>query len=101
MICHTFNLSPITSKLRSTTERMPDRICQLPNGMEIAYQSSAEIEFFYKDIFEKQIYVQHGVQLSDGDCVFDVGANVGFFTLFAHQQANGLKIYAFEPAPPL
>lgn len=80
---------------------MPDRICQLPNGMEIAYQSSAEIEFFYKDIFEKQIYVQHGVQLRDGDCVFDVGANVGFFTLFAHQQARSLKIYAFEPAPPL
>ena len=77
------------------------KLYQLPNGMEIAYQSSAEIEFFYKDIFEKEIYLRHGVQLRDGNCVFDVGANVGFFTLFAHQQATSLKIYAFEPAPPL
>lgn len=73
----------------------------LPNGMEIAYQSRAEVEFFYKDIFEKQIYLKHQVTLSDGDCVFDVGANIGLFTLFAHQKCRGVKVYAFEPAPPL
>jgi FkbM family methyltransferase len=73
----------------------------LPNGMEIAYQSRAEVDFFYKDIFEKQIYLKHGVALHDGDTVFDVGANIGFFTLFAHRQARDLTVYAFEPAPPL
>jgi FkbM family methyltransferase len=73
----------------------------LPNGMEIAYQSRAEVEFFYKDIFEKEIYLKHGVTLSDGDCVFDVGANIGLFTLFANQRCMDVKVYAFEPAPPL
>ena len=73
----------------------------LPNGMEVAYQSRAEVAFFYHDIFEKQIYLLHGVALRDGDCVFDIGANVGFFTLFAHRQARDIKVYAFEPAPPL
>jgi FkbM family methyltransferase len=73
----------------------------LPNRMEIAYQSRAEVEFFYQDIFEKQIYLKHGVILSEGDCIFDVGANIGLFTLFAHQKCRGLKVYAFEPAPPL
>jgi FkbM family methyltransferase len=73
----------------------------LPNGMEVAYQSRAEVEFFYKDIFEKEIYLKHRVTLSDGDCVFDIGANIGLFTLFAHRKCRGVKIYAFEPAPPL
>lgn len=73
----------------------------LPNGMEIAYQSRAEVEFFFHDIFEKQIYIRHGIDLKDGDCVFDIGANIGFFTLFAHLRARNIRIYAFEPAPPL
>lgn len=77
------------------------RRCQLPNHMEIAYQSRAEVSFFYNDIFEKQIYLRHGVTLADGDCVFDIGANIGFFTLFAHQNYNDIKVYAVEPAPPL
>ncbi|HEX3252548.1 MAG TPA: FkbM family methyltransferase [Pyrinomonadaceae bacterium] len=75
--------------------------CLLPNGMEIAYQSKAELAHFYEDIFEHQVYLKHGVTLHDGECVFDVGANIGLFTLFSHRKANHLRIYAFEPAPPL
>ena len=73
----------------------------LPNRMEIAYQSRAEIEFFYQDIFEKQIYLKNGITLSEGDYVFDVGANIGMFSLFASQQCKGIRLYSFEPAPPL
>lgn len=77
------------------------RTCELPNGLEVAYQSRVEIEHFFEDIFEKQIYVRNGVSLAPGDCVFDVGANIGLFTLFAHTHFKGLKTYSFEPAPPL
>ena len=77
------------------------RRCVLPNGMEIAYQSKAELAHFYEDIFEHQVYLRNGVSLHDGECVFDVGANIGLFTLFSHRKANHLRIYAFEPAPPL
>ena len=31
----------------------------------------------------------------------DVGANTGMFSLFAHSQARGVRIHAFEPIPPL
>lgn len=77
------------------------RRCVLPNNMEIAYQSRAEVGFFYKDIFEKRIYLKNGLTLEPGDCVFDIGANIGFFTLFAHQQTERVQVYSFEPAPPL
>jgi FkbM family methyltransferase len=33
--------------------------------------------------------------------VFDVGGNIGIFSLFAHAHAPGARIYTFEPAPPL
>lgn len=75
--------------------------CKLPNNMEIAYQSKAETEDFYKDIFEKKIYLRHGITLKDGDCVFDVGGNIGLFTLFVHQQQENITVYTFEPTPAL
>jgi FkbM family methyltransferase len=74
---------------------------ELPNKMEIAYQSRVELAHFYEDIFEKQIYVQHGITLNEGDCVFDVGANIGLFTLFVSRNYRNIAVYAFEPAPPL
>jgi phthiocerol/phenolphthiocerol synthesis type-I polyketide synthase E len=78
-----------------------ERRTVLPNNLEIAYQSSNEIHHFYEDIFEKEVYVQHGITLGEGCCVFDVGANIGLFTLFIHQKFRDARIYSFEPAPPL
>lgn len=77
------------------------RRCRLGDDLEIAYQSQAELAFFYEDIFEKEVYLRNGITLHDGACVFDVGANIGLFTLFVHRKFRGLQIYAFEPAPPL
>ncbi|MDB4950668.1 MAG: methyltransferase FkbM family, partial [Gemmatimonadetes bacterium] len=74
---------------------------RLPNGMTVVPQSRVEAEHFYDDLFEKRIYLRHGVTLEPGDCVFDVGGNIGMFTLFAHRHAPGARIYTFEPAPPL
>jgi phthiocerol/phenolphthiocerol synthesis type-I polyketide synthase E len=73
----------------------------LPNGLTILCFNQQEVGHFYEDIFVDRVYVSHGINLSAGDVVFDVGANVGLFSLFAHQQAPGIRIHAFEPAPPL
>src|SRR5262249_35460889 len=48
-----------------------------------------------------QIYLQHGIALRDGDCVFDVGANIGMFTVFASQFAKDVRVFAFEPIPAM
>src|SRR6266480_808865 len=88
-------------KQEDINDRTSLRRCELPNGLEIAYQTKAELTHFYEDIFEKQVYLRHGISLSEGECVFDVGANIGLFTLFCHRKVNHLRIYALEPAPPL
>jgi FkbM family methyltransferase len=77
------------------------RVHVWPNGMQIVHQGLTEAEHFYQDIFEKEIYRHHGVEFRDGACVFDVGANIGSFMLYAHQACRGARIYSFEPAPPL
>nr|WP_329608409.1 FkbM family methyltransferase [Nostoc sp. CMAA1605] len=35
--------------------------------------------------------------VNEGDCIFDVGANIGLFTIFASQMQKNIQIYAFEP----
>ena len=78
-----------------------ERTLALPNGMVIACQSRMEAEHIYEDIFDKKIYLRHGVTLRDGACVFDVGGNIGLFTLFVHSHCRDPRTYTFEPAPPL
>ncbi|HEX7314775.1 MAG TPA: amino acid adenylation domain-containing protein [Pyrinomonadaceae bacterium] len=73
---------------------------ELPNGMVIVSPPNREeIHFVYREIFEDRAYLRGGVTLRDGDCVFDVGANVGLFTLFAARACQDITLYAFEPMP--
>ncbi|HEY6802402.1 MAG TPA: amino acid adenylation domain-containing protein [Pyrinomonadaceae bacterium] len=71
------------------------------HGLSVAHHNRNETEYLYHEIFEKQSYVRHGVTLPGARCVFDVGANIGMFTLFAAQHAPQARIYAFEPLAPL
>lgn len=74
---------------------------KIPNGLTILQLRKAETDHFYREIFEEQTYLKHGIILNDDDCIFDVGANIGLFTLFVHQRCKNAQVYAFEPAPPL
>lgn len=71
----------------------------LPNGMAVHITNRAEVDFVYREIFDEQRYLQHGIQIDTARCIVDVGAHVGIFTLFAAMAAPRAKILAFEPAP--
>jgi FkbM family methyltransferase len=94
-------LVSVTAKQQKLSQTVSQRRCKLPNNLEIVYQSKAEVDYFYEDIFKNQVYLKHGIKLCDNSCIFDVGANIGMFTLFVSQQCQNPTIYAFEPAPPL
>jgi FkbM family methyltransferase len=93
--------APVPAQATASGGAGPGRVHTWPNGMRIVAQTQTEAEHFYQDIFEKEIYRRHGVALGDGACVFDVGANIGSFLLYAHQASRGALIHSFEPAPPL
>jgi FkbH-like protein/FkbM family methyltransferase len=92
--------APLTSyeEERLLTNR---RRCRLPNGLEVVHLNQRETDFVYQETFVNRTYFRHGITLNEGDCVVDVGANIGLFTLYVHHQCKNVHIYAFEPVPPL
>jgi phthiocerol/phenolphthiocerol synthesis type-I polyketide synthase E len=73
----------------------------LPNGLQVQQFNQAETEHFYHDIFDHRVYHRNGIELADDAVVFDVGANIGLFSLYASRAARRARIFAFEPAPPV
>ncbi|ANP52393.1 FkbM family methyltransferase [Streptomyces griseochromogenes] len=47
-------------------------------------------------------YFTHGIECMPGATVLDVGANIGVFSAAVYERLDGeVRIYAFEPVPPL
>ncbi|MCU0288952.1 MAG: amino acid adenylation domain-containing protein, partial [Acidobacteria bacterium] len=73
----------------------------LPNRMPVFFLNRGETDFMYREIFAERSYLQHGIVLEDDACIFDVGANIGLFSLFVNSECRNAQIYAFEPLPPI
>ncbi|MHC5721175.1 MAG: FkbM family methyltransferase, partial [Nostoc sp.] len=71
----------------------------LTNGMRIFYLRKEEVSTLSKQV---QHYFRNGIEVHEGDTVFDVGANIGLFTLWTFQNCKqNVDIYAFEPIPAI
>jgi amino acid adenylation domain-containing protein/FkbM family methyltransferase len=88
-------------RLRAAGELDGRTLHEMGNGMVVAHLNRGETEFLYREIFVEREYLRHGIAVAPGDCVFDVGANIGLFTLQAGGAAPGVRVYAFEPIPAL
>jgi len=74
---------------------------ELPDELTIVCRNRNETEFMYEEIFADKTYLNFGIDIPDDACIFDVGANIGLFTLFASRLAPQSVIYSFEPIPPV
>ena len=74
---------------------------RLPNEMVIYHNNKSETDLIYYEIFEDLTYLKHGIRISEGDVIVDIGANIGLFSLFAGLHFPGVKIYSFEPIAPV
>jgi FkbM family methyltransferase len=73
----------------------------LPNGLTISALNEAEVKVLYHEIFVQKSYLKHGIQVADGGCIFDIGANIGLYAIFLARSFSNLKILAFEPIPDI
>ena len=73
----------------------------LPNGLPVVHLNRSETQFLYHEIFEEDAYLAQGITLGPGAVVFDVGANIGLFDLYLARRDPSVRIYAFEPVPPI
>ncbi|MBD2777694.1 FkbM family methyltransferase [Iningainema tapete] len=71
----------------------------LPNGMKIFCLQKKLVPIIYQQVQE---YLKNGIELQKGDTVFDIGANIGLFSLYLYQLYHkNVSIYAFEPIPAI
>jgi amino acid adenylation domain-containing protein/FkbM family methyltransferase len=84
----------------SNAARRRDGPYTLPNGLTVAHYDGFQTNAVYKEVFVDNMYLRHGLELPDDSCVFDVGANIGLFSLLVHTRCERARIYAFEPIPP-
>ncbi|MGB0063970.1 MAG: FkbM family methyltransferase [Terracidiphilus sp.] len=71
----------------------------MPDGLTIFALNPDEARFMHREMFASRCYLRNGIELDDGNCVFDVGANIGLAALFFHRERSGIRIFAFEPSP--
>lgn len=66
---------------------------------ELAEINPHETRFLYDEIFSAESYLQGGITLREDAVVFDVGANIGMFSLFVGARCPSADVFAFEPVP--
>lgn len=70
----------------------------LRNGISIAGPDGNGALRMAWNIFHAHEYAPEGFEIGRNDCVVDIGANIGIFTLFAARKTRNV-VHAFEPFP--
>jgi 31-O-methyltransferase len=69
----------------------------LPNGLTVEALNRFEALLVYREIVTEAAYSRHGITLPPGACVFDVGANIGLYSIHLAHTVPGVRIRSFEP----
>ncbi|MGZ3686709.1 MAG: FkbM family methyltransferase [Bdellovibrionota bacterium] len=89
-----------TTTTTPTAKVRKPRSARLPQGETFYCVDSREVPMLYREIFEDEAYVKHGIKITPKMTVFDVGANIGMFTYYLAKRCPDATIYSFEPLPP-
>jgi 31-O-methyltransferase len=74
----------------------------LPNGSTIHSINRNESRYLYQEIFEDRVYLHPAAfRIPPHPVVFDIGANIGLFTLFCESELEAGEIHSFEPVPDI
>jgi 31-O-methyltransferase len=73
------------------------RLVALPDGTRVWAHNSLESTILYHQLGVQRVYEQHGLTVQDGDCIFDVGANIGLYSVLLLRAYRRLRVFAFEP----
>jgi len=78
----------------------PFRIMSFPDGFRFyAHTAVEEAALIHRELIQEMCYLQHGVNVSPGNTIFDVGGNMGLFSVALSMRFANLTIHAFEPIP--
>lgn len=69
----------------------------LKNGLKFVVRAKTMDRSVVKEVWLQNIYNQHGINVSEGDTVVDIGAHIGVFSVYAADRSKTGQVYAFEP----
>jgi FkbM family methyltransferase len=76
--------------------RLPLPPFQVRGGPTLIHGQNDDPLYAFQEIFERREYSGNG-DFYQGHVVVDIGANNGFFAMFLHWLAPGIRIHCFEP----
>ncbi len=78
----------------------PFKMLSFPDGFSFyAHTSIEEAALIHRELIQEMCYLQPGINVSAGNTVFDVGGNMGLFSVALTKRFENLTIHAFEPIP--
>jgi len=70
---------------------------ELRNGFIMNAPPEVDLIFLFHEIWLDKVYSPEGYKLDQDRVIFDIGANIGIFALFASANSLDGKVYSFEP----
>ncbi len=71
----------------------------LRNGTKFMIRPETNDKTILNEIWIKKLYTPKGFEIRKDDIVIDIGAHIGFFTVFAAWYSKKGIVYSFEPEP--
>lgn len=69
----------------------------LKNGLQFIVRAKTMDKSILKEVWITKIYDKYGIRVEKGDTVIDIGAQIGFFSIYAAELSQTGNVYAFEP----
>jgi len=70
-------------------------------GSLLHHHDRSQLLFQLSEIVGRRSYLQHGIDVGEGDVVLDVGANVGVSAVFFAAECGAAVVHSFEPVRPI
>jgi phthiocerol/phenolphthiocerol synthesis type-I polyketide synthase E len=95
------SLKPSENNNDSISISGSEKTFQMPDGSYIYHLNSHETKMTFQEIFIDDIYFKHNLKLPQNPYIFDIGANIGLFSIQAKKKYPNSNIFSFEPSPEL
>ena len=73
-------------------------VAEFRNGTKCIIRNRSDAVVFMENFFLDSYDREEGFSIKENDIVIDIGAHVGYFTIYAAKKAKNGKIITFEPS---
>jgi hypothetical protein len=67
--------------------------------LSVIDDNDADTTYIYDEVFGSEIYHHREMRLPNSPTIMDVGANIGLYTVWAHERYQPQAIYCYEASP--